>query len=137
MKVWGIRIGLVALFMFGFISHDPVMGGWNLFTDLFFPAPAPFVAPLSAQEKLIADDMKKPESIAQCRDYSVQRVKMNEAIEKNREAAAAFSEAMQAEMRISSSSQAISAVLNTANMTAGMDIRSAAKTFKTGKSSTF
>ncbi len=51
-KVWAIRTGLVILFVSGFMAHDPVMAGWNLFNDLF-PHQVAYAAPLSEDEQAI------------------------------------------------------------------------------------
>jgi len=123
------------VFILGGVTIPKVMEGYDLLIAPFFES-KPYIAPVDATEKAILDDMKDPVSMAQCRDFSVQRVKLHTSHDLTNKASAAYSEAMQAEARISARSESVSTLFNTANLTAGMDIRSASNTFNTGKSST-
>lgn len=129
-KVWGIRIGLVALFIAGFMSHDPVTHTALAVKEFVSPAPVAHVYKLSAHDQAVKDDMARPESIANCRDYSEKRVSLQEAKTLVTGASDAYSKAMQAEVRISARADETSTLMNDTNLNMGVSIRDAAKTVK-------
>ncbi len=131
----GIITSYLFVFILGGVAIPKVMEGYDLIIAPFFEE-KPYIAPVDATEKAILDDMKDPVSMEQCRDFSVQRVKLRQSHDYTTKANDAYSAAMQAEARISKRSEPVSTLFNTANLTAGMDIRSASNTFETGKSST-
>lgn len=82
---------------------------------------------LTDHEKAVLADMKTPEAQAYCKDYSEQRVSMNEARESVAKAQKAYQSAVAAEMR--NSNREYDSIQDKGIIEVGMDLKSAKDNF--------
>lgn len=129
-KQYGLYVGMVALFIAGFMVHDRATAAFNLAQEMFFPAPKPYVAEKTPHEIAFDADYNDPTHVEECRAASEQRVYFKEAAALTAQAQNAFANSAKAELKANRNVDYESVFINPTAAAAGKSIRDANKSMK-------